>query len=363
MYKVLHIVGNRPHFIKLAPVSREIAKHSVLTQVIVHTGQHYDEMMSQHFIDELQIPKPNYNIGVGSSSPLLQFSKILAGLDSIISSEKPDLILVYGDTNSTAAGAIAAAKSNIILGHVESGLREHDKSIPEEVNKLLTDAVADLYFVPTQTGVDNLHKEGKTNGVYLTGDVGLDLVYQSKSNIVTAEAILEQYGLKKKDYVFMTSHRASNTSSKEAMFEIFEAANELGKKIFFPAHPRTTKTIQEFSMGGLLDNQNWIITGPIGFFETQALIKNAAYCLTDSGGVIKESYFHKTPAIIIDKQTEWIETVQEGWNHIAGASKTKIVTLANNLSIPSVHNNSLGDGQASKKIVDIILSHLKDNLA
>lgn len=363
MYKILHIVGNRPHFIKLAPVSREISNHELLSQVIVHTGQHYDQMMSQHFIDELQIPKPDYNLEVGSSSPLLQFSKILAGLDEIITKEKPSIILVYGDTNSTAAGAIAAAKSNITLGHVESGLREHDKSIPEEVNKLLTDSVADLYFVPTQTGIDNLKKEGKTKGVHLTGDVGLDLVCQSQKNIEAAESILDQYGLQKKDYIFMTTHRAANTSSKEAMHEIFSAANELGKKIFFPAHPRTTKAIQDFAMNGLLDNSNWIITGPIGFFETQALIKNASYCLTDSGGVIKESYFHKTPALIIDKQTEWMETIKEGWNHIVGASKTKIVTLAQNLSIPHIHHNSLGDGTASRKIVDIIVSYQTDKFA
>lgn len=363
MHKIVHIVGNRPHFIKLAPVSRAIRMQENLEELIVHTGQHYDQMMSAHFIEELQIPKPHYNLEVGSVSPLLQFSKILAGLDSIISKEKPDVILVYGDTNSTAAGAIAAAKNNILLGHVESGLREHDKSIPEEINKLLTDAVTDLYFVPTQTGIENLKREGKTTGVYLTGDVGLDLVYQSAEKINEAEKILEQYGLSKKDYIFMTSHRAANTSSKEAMQEIFEAANELGKKIFFPAHPRTSKTIQEFGMKGLFDNPNWIITGPIGFFETQALIKNASYCLTDSGGVIKEAYFHKTPALIIDKQTEWLETIDEGWNHIAGPSKSKIVTLANKLSIPSVHNNSLGDGKASNKIVEIIVSFLKDKNA
>lgn len=360
MHKVLHIVGNRPHFIKLAPVYRAFDKNDSFSQVIVHTGQHYDQMMSQHFIDELQIPKPHYNLEVGSVSPLLQFSKILAGLDGIINNEKPDIILVYGDTNSTAAGAIAAAKSNITLGHVESGLREHNKAIPEEINKLLTDAVTDLYFVPTQTGIDNLKQEGKTSGVYLTGDVGLDLVHQSENKISSAETILEQYGLMKKDYIFMTSHRAANTSSKDSMLEIFEAANELDKKIFFPAHPRTSKIIQEFGMKSIFDNSNWIITGPIGFFETQALIKNASFCLTDSGGVIKEAYFHKTPAIIIDKQTEWMETIVEGWNHIAGPSKTKIVTLAKNLSIPTTHRNSLGDGNASYKIVEIIESFLTD---
>jgi len=363
MTKILHIVGNRPHFIKLAPVSRAIKSKEGLEEVIVHTGQHYDQMMSGHFIDELELPKPHYNLEVGSEKPLIQMAKILSGLQEILSEENPDLILVYGDTNSTAAGAIAAAKSNIPLGHVESGLREHNKSVPEEINKLLTDAVTDLYFVPTQTGVDNLGREGKVDHVYLTGDVGLDLVFQSSEKIKTAEGILEQYGLEKNEYVFMTCHRAANTASTQSMTEIFSAANQLGKKIFFPAHPRTTKTIKEYSLNGMLEGKHWVITGPIGFFETQALIKNAAYCLTDSGGVIKESYFHKTPAIIIDKQTEWLETIDEGWNHIAGPSQAKIIEIAKNLQLPTEHNNSLGDGTASKQIVEIILSFLNQKNA
>ncbi len=362
MYKILHIVGNRPHFIKLAPVSRAIHLHDSFTEVIVHTGQHYDQMMSAHFINELSLPKPDYNLQVGSLSPLKQFSKILTGLEEIIEQELPDIILVYGDTNSTAAGAIAAAKSNITLAHVESGLREHNKSIPEEVNKLLTDAVTDLYFTPTQTGLENLLAEGKIKGVHLVGDVGLDLIYQSSEKIKNAEYILDQNGLQSKEYIFMTCHRASNTSSKEAMVEILTGASELGKKIFFPAHPRTIKTIEEFELQNFLAD-NWIISKPIGFFETQALIKNAEFCLTDSGGIIKEAYFHRTPAIIVDKQTEWVETINESWNHIAGPSKSKIVHLADNLSIPKKHNNSLGDGKASNKIVDIIFTYLKDKLA
>ena len=363
MHKILHIVGNRPHFIKLAPVSRAIHEHHQVKEVIVHTGQHYDQMMSGHFIEELNLPKPHYNLEVGSEKPLLQFAKILSSLQEVLEKENPDLILVYGDTNSTAAGAIAAAKSNIPLGHVESGLREHNKSVPEEINKLLTDAVTDLYFVPTQTGIDNLKQEGRTNQVYLTGDVGLDLVFQSEKKITKAEDILEQYGLSKGEYVFMTCHRAANTESTQSMTEIFTAANKLGKQIFFPAHPRTTKTIKKYSLNGLLDGKHWTITGPIGFFETQALIKNAAFCLTDSGGVIKESYFHKTPAIIIDKQTEWLETLEEGWNHIAGPSKKKILSIAENLQKPTIHNNSLGDGTAAKQIVEIIVTFLNQKNA
>lgn len=358
MNKILHIVGNRPHFIKLAPVSRAIGNKQKLEEVIVHTGQHYDQMMSGHFIEELELPRPHYNLEVGSQNPLVQFAKILTGLEGILAKEKPDIILVYGDTNSTAAGAIAAAKSNIPLGHVESGLREFNKSVPEEINKLITDAVTDLFFVPTRTGINNLKKEGKVNQVYLTGDVGLDLVFQSADKILAAEGILTKYGLAKDEYVFMTCHRAANTESSERMAEIFEAVNELGKKVFFPAHPRTTKVINKFSLNGLLDGPHWTITGPIGFFETQALIKNASFCLTDSGGVIKESYFHKTPAIIIDKQTEWLETLNEGWNHIAGPSKSKILEIASKIQSPKEHFNSLGNGTAAKQIIEIIVSFL-----
>ena len=363
MFKILHIVGNRPHFIKLAPVSRAISDVDTLDEVIVHTGQHYDQMMSGHFIQELALPKPHYNLEVGSEKPLVQFAKILTGLEEVFSKEKPDFVLVYGDTNSTAAGAIAAAKSNIPLGHVESGLREHNKSVPEEINKLLTDSVTDLFFVPTQTGMDNLKKEGKMDQVYLTGDVGLDLVFQSAEKIKNAEAILDQYGLDKGEYVFMTCHRAANPEHSDSLKEIFAAANELGKKVFFPAHPRTTKVIQEYSLRGMLEGDHWIITGPIGFFETQALIKNAAYCLTDSGGVIKESYFHQTPAIIIDKQTEWLETLDEGWSHLAGPSKSKILELAKGLNTPMTHSNSLGNGTAAKQIVEIIVTFLNQKMA
>lgn len=358
-HKILHIVGNRPHFIKLAPVSRAINACEKFDEVIVHTGQHYDTMMSDHFIKELQIPQPNYNLLVGSIPPLMQIGKILQEIDPIIKKENPEIILVYGDTNSTAAGAIAAAKNNIPLGHVESGLREHDKSIPEEINKLLTDAVTDLYFVPTQTGIDNLKDEGKTKGVYLTGDVGLDLLKQSETKIEKAKSILDQYGLIENEYIFMTCHRAANTAEKKNLKEIILAANEIGKKIFFAAHPRTTKAIQNFKLKELI-SKNWITTGPIGFFETQALIKSASFCLTDSGGVIKEAYFHKTPAIIIDKQTEWMETIHEGWNHIAGPNRNEIIKIARDISIPELHLNSLGDGHASEIIVDLILTFLKE---
>lgn len=357
-FKILHIVGNRPHLIKLAPVSRAIIDEPQLEQLVVHTGQHYDEMMSDHFIKQLGLPTPNYNLEIGSTGALRQIGTTLIKLEDIFKNENPDLILVYGDTNSTAAGAIAAAKSNIPLGHVESGLREFDKQIPEEINKLLTDAVADLFFVPTQTGISNLEKEGKGNHVYHTGDVGLDLVFQSQKEIELAESILDENNLVKQDYIFMTCHRANNTGSKDKLEAILEAANELNQKIFFPIHPRTVNAIQSFNLEHLISGENWIVHEPIGFFETQALIKNAHFCLTDSGGIIKESYFHETPAIIIDVQTEWLETIDEGWCHVTGPNKTKILEVAKIIKPGIKGKKSLGDGHASIKIVEIIVNFL-----
>ncbi len=357
-YKILHIVGNRPHLIKLAPVSRAIKKETQLKQLIVHTGQHYDEMMSDHFIKQLGLPTPSYNLEIGSSGALRQMGTTLIKLEDILKIEIPDLILVYGDTNSTAAGAIAAAKSNIPLGHVESGLREFDKQIPEEVNKLITDSVTDLFFVPTHTGIMNLKNEGKENHVFHTGDVGLDLVFQSEKEIQLAESILGQNNLEKNSYILMTCHRANNTASKDKLQAILEAANELNQKIFFPIHPRTANAIEAYNLGHLISNVNWIVHEPIGFFETQALIKNARFCLTDSGGIIKESYFHETPAIITDVQTEWLETIEEGWCHVAGPNKHKILELAKTIKPGIKGKKSLGDGRASNKIVEIIVNFL-----
>lgn len=358
MYKALHIIGNRPHFIKLAPVHNAIQKTGRIDQVIAHTGQHYDEMLSEHFIKELNIPAPNYNLGVGSKRPLVQMAEILQGLDAIIQEEIPDIILVYGDTNSTAAGAIAAAKSNIPLGHVESGLREYSKEIPEEINKLLTDSITDLYFCPTKTGENNLKAAGVTHGLHMVGDVGLDLIQLNKSKIDSAEEVLDKLEIKAREYIFMTCHRASNTNNVDNLKVILEAANKFDKSIVFPIHPRTKCVVQENNLRNLMIDEKWKVIRPLGFFETQALIRNAAFCYSDSGGIIKESYFHKTPCIITDKQTEWIETVEEGWCHVCGPNAIDILETVNNLVRPQTHYNSLGDGSASTQIAEIIVSYL-----
>jgi UDP-GlcNAc3NAcA epimerase len=348
-HKLISIVGARPQFIKLAAMHNAIAMDNDLKHVIVHSGQHYDFSMSGQFFDELDIPQPDYNLEIGSGHHIEQMAKCMTGLIDVFIKEKPDVVLVYGDTNTTAAAAICASKCNIALAHIEAGLREWDKTIPEEVNKLLTDAVSDLYFTPTETGRQNLIKEGKSQQVFVTGDISLDLLFHLDERALVNIPV--------EPYIFMTCHRASNTDNLEHLKEILLAAEQIQIKVIFGMHPRTRKAIN-------LITANWCpshvsIIEPPGFWQTQAYIKNATFVLTDSGGIIKEAYFHKVPAIIIDKQTEWIETVEEGWNVIAGPNAKRIQEVIQNWVRPEVHSNCLGDGKAGERIVVEIKKYLQ----
>jgi len=354
----LTLLGNRPHFIKAASVSKAIKKQASLEEIIVHSGQHYDDAMSGNFFKELELPMPKYNLEVGSKSPIEQMAEIMSKLQAIIDYEKPDLFIVYGDTNTTAAGAITAAKNNIKLAHIEAGLREFNKSVPEEINKLLTDSVTDFFFTPTQTGFDNLNNEGKTSNVYLSGDVGIDLIYQGKEKIESVEQILlPQLEVQKNKYIFMTCHRQANTNIKENLENILSAIAALDEKVVFTMHPRTKQAIAKHELGKYLIHDHITVLEPLKFWETQALIKNARLCITDSGGVIKETYFHKVPGIIIDIQSEWIETIDEGWNHLAGPNKEIILDLVASITKPDYHSDCLGDGSASERIVEVFFDY------
>jgi UDP-GlcNAc3NAcA epimerase len=353
VYKILSIVGARPNFVKAAPVSKALANEGCFDEVIVHTGQHYDYSLSEALFKELGMPAPKYNLKIGSGRQAWQLGEIISKLDGVIEKEKPDAVIVFGDTNSTAAGAIAAAKNNIPVAHVEAGLREFNKSIPEEANKMLTTAVADLYFCPTKTGVSNLENIGITENVHLVGDVGIDLVFNNLEKIIAIEQnVLRQYGLVPGRYFFVTCHRAANTEPQN-LAPILAALSELPFPVIFPIHPRTQEAIHRFGVP-----QPSGTVQPLGFFETQALIRNARMVITDSGGVIKEAYFHKTPGIIIDRQTEWVETVEEGWNHIAGPDRAKIQALVRCRKIPEKHTNCLGNGMASAQIASIVKHYL-----
>jgi UDP-GlcNAc3NAcA epimerase len=381
-FKLLTVVGARPQFIKAAPLSKIIAETDGLTEVMVHTGQHYDYALSQQFFDELNIAPPAYNLEVGSGRHVVQMAEIMRKFDAVLEIEKPDLVIVFGDTNSTAAAAIAAAKNHIPLAHIEAGLREFNKSTPEEINKMLTDSVTDLYFPPTKTGVKNLEKQGVFDNIFLTGDIGIDLILNNLEKINANSAIFERLEISYKpqatsrklldtnndtsyfilhtsDYYFMTCHRAANTDNIDNFKQIMAAVAQLDAPVVFPIHPRTRASVEQNGLGDLLKIPNLKLIEPIGFWDTQTLIRHAKMVLTDSGGVIKEAYFHRVGCIILQNEIEWIEAVEEGWAHLSGNQTERILTDIRQFKTPSVYSGFLGDGHAAKRIIEAILTFLR----
>ena len=314
--KIVTIVGARPQFVKCAAVSREIRKDH--TEILVHTGQHYDPEMSDVFFDELQIPKPDYNLGIGSGPHGRQTGEILTAVEAVLEKEKPDLVIVYGDTNSTLAGALAAAKLHIPVAHVEAGLRSFDRTMPEEINRIVTDHVSDLLFCPTENSVNLLAKEGITKGVHLVGDVMADVLAFNRELAAKNSRVLESLVLEPGNYCVATIHRPSNTDSKEALSAIIRAFGQAKVPVVFPVHPRTRKYLDEY---GLLDRmpKNILLTEPLGYLDMIRLMGSAKKILTDSGGVQKEAYMLGVPCITLRENTEWVETVHDGWNVLVGA--------------------------------------------
>ena len=358
--KVLSIVGARPQFIKAGIVSRKLRSKSI-KEVLLHTGQHYDFNMSDIFFKELNIPKPDYWLGIGSGTHGEQTGKMLVEIEKVLIKEKPDIVLVYGDTNSTLAGALAAVKLHIPVAHVEAGLRSYNRKMPEEVNRVLTDHISEILFAPTDAAVENLKKEGITNGVYKVGDVMFDIALEV-ANKVNEEEILAKYNLIHKGFVLVTIHRAENTT-KESFIKIWNALNRLanvGIKLFFPVHPRTRRVIEELYL--LPKSENLVLSEPVSYFEMVALEKSAKVIITDSGGVQKEGYFFKTPCVIPREETEWIELVDIGFNTLTGLDENKIyeVTLQlfyedPNLGVrKGVLPKFYGEGNASDKVVSIL---------
>ncbi len=350
--KIVTVVGARPQFIKAAPVSRalRLAGHH---EILLHTGQHYDHGMSRIFFEELGISEPDVNIGVGSGSHGRQTGQMLEKIEEVLIKERPDWVLVYGDTNSTLAGALAASKLHIKIAHVEAGLRSFNRAMPEEVNRVVTDHLSGLLFCPGQTAVDNLSREGIVRGVHIVGDVMADSLAYASERVNDSSGVLSRYELTKGRYLLATIHRPENTDHPGRLEGIMEALNALSETVLFPVHPRTLKVMKE--TGGVL-SRHVKLAEPMGYLDMVALEKSARMILTDSGGIQKEAYWLSVPCITLRDETEWVETVQTGWNILTGADKEKIVHAVESFEQPSSHPLLYTDGHSASKRISILLS-------
>ncbi|MBM7661610.1 UDP-N-acetylglucosamine 2-epimerase [Bacillus mesophilus] len=356
MKKILTIVGARPQFIKVAPVSRVLRNE--FEEIIVNTGQHYDYNMSGVFFEELNIPKPNYDLGVGSGSHGAQTGAMLKEIEDVLFKEKPDAVLVYGDTNSTLAGAIAASKLHIPLFHIEAGLRSFNKKMPEEVNRILTDHVSSLLFAPTETAVENLKNEGVVEGVHNVGDVMFDAVLYNIT-IANNKYKIEDFQLESKQFVLATIHRAENTDDLVRLEAIFESLSKLEDTIVLPLHPRTKGKLDTLGISDKIkDAKNIKIIDPVSYLEMVFLESHSKFIITDSGGVQKEAYFAKVPCFTLRDQTEWVETVDIGWNRLVNPVTENLLDIVNDTQSVEYVEHLYGNGDASSKIVKVISDYL-----
>ncbi|OQA46720.1 MAG: UDP-2,3-diacetamido-2,3-dideoxy-D-glucuronate 2-epimerase [Chloroflexi bacterium ADurb.Bin325] len=355
--KIVTIVGARPQFIKAAPVSRVLRRQH--REVLVHTGQHYDRAMSDVFFAELAIPRPDYELGIGSGSHGQQTGQMLMRIEEVLQAEQPDWALVYGDTNSTLAGALAAAKLGIRVAHVEAGLRSFNRSMPEEHNRVLTDHCADLLLCPTQTAVDLLAAEGVTRGVHLVGDVMYDAARQFAEVAAARSTILADLGLSSGGYALATLHRPYNTDDPARLRVVLAALNRLGLPVIFPVHPRTRARLAELGGADCAAAADGAAAGlrcvdPVGYMDMLALEQNARLILTDSGGVQKEAYFFAVPCVTLRPETEWVETVQAGWNRLAWGDAELVLAAARGPWPDGAPPPVFGDGYAAERIAALL---------
>ncbi|MBK7104710.1 MAG: UDP-N-acetylglucosamine 2-epimerase (non-hydrolyzing) [Ignavibacteriae bacterium] len=344
--KIIEIIGARPQFIKAAVVSKQLRKFPEIKDLILHTGQHYDENMSKVFFDELQIPKPDYNLNVGSGNHGKQTALMLEGIEKILIDENPDWVIVYGDTNSTIAGSLAASKLHIKVAHVEAGLRSFNRLMPEEINRITTDHISDILFAPTQNAMSLLEKEGLKERSFFSGDVMFDsvLFYQ---NLAEEKFFLNQI-TDLNEFYLATIHRQENTDDTNRLQNIFTAFSNLDFPVLLPLHPRTQKYLPQIKF-----SENVKIINPVSYLEMLILLKNCKKVLTDSGGLQKEAYFLQKQCITLREETEWIETLENNWNFIVGPDVTKIINSAK-LSPTSEQKKYFGDGNAGELIANYL---------
>lgn len=349
--KIVSVVGARPEFIQATPISRALRENH--REVLVHTGQHYDYLMSQAFFDELGIPAPDYNLEVGSGSHGRQTAEILVRLEEVLLKEQPDLVIVRGDTNSTLAGALAASKLHIPTAHIEAGERSFDRRMPEEINRLVSDCVADLHFCASRAAAQRLAAEGITNSVYWVGDVMLDAMLQNRPIARRKSDVLARLDLEPGEYALVTIHRAANTDDPVRLLQIVETLNSAPETIVFPAHPRTRKALTQLAARFAPHIR---LIEPVSYFDMMTLEENARLIATDSGGVQREAYFLGIPCLTLREETEWIETVEVGWNRLVGTDPERVIDVWFSFAPPAERPPIFGDGMAAQRIAQILES-------
>ena len=354
--KVLSLVGNRPQFVKAAPLSRALRERA--EEVLVHSGQHYDPALADLFFDELAIPQPDHALGIGPGTPTAQIATILERLGPILEAEAPDMVLVYGDTTTTLAGAIAAAKAPLPLAHVEAGLRSFERMMPEEQNRVVTDHLSQLLFCPTESAVANLAAEGITAGVHLVGDVMYDacLAFAPAARSRPGPA---EHGLEPGGYLLVTVHRAAATDTPEALAALVDVLQALGEPAVFPVHPRTRAKLEA---AGLWDRVVAIpdlrVVPPVGYLDFTALLISARAVVTDSGGVQKEAYFQGVPCLTLREETEWVETVTGGFNRLVGLDPGRVAEGLTSIALPEERPAYYGDGHAAERMAEALVDVL-----
>ena len=353
--RIASVVGARPNFIKLAPV--HAAFKQVANHLIIHTGQHYDYELSEIFFKEFNIPEPDYNLNVGSSSPMVQIAAMIRGLEKIFTSSEFDWVIVYGDTNSTFAGALAAMRTGIKVAHVEAGLRSFDRRMPEEINRLLTDQLSDYLFAPTNTAIKNLDREHVSGEVIYSGDVNVEILNEAL-RLSKNSSILKDLDLEPKTYTLFTMHRAENTLFEDSLVSVLRAFEILSEvQIVFPIHPRTKNILQQKQLLTRLEKCNNVrLIEPLGYLDFVKLMQNACKIITDSGGAQKESYLLHVPCITIRENTEWEETVKVGWNILTGTNTDRVVNAVRSWQPTTSIEPIFGNGDSSKIILHSIIN-------
>lgn len=346
--KIISVVGARPQFIKLAPLHKEFLKHFEIEHLICHTGQHYNNEMSDVFFRELGLPKSDFNLEIGSGNHGEQTGKMLSKIEHVLLNEKPDMVIIFGDTNSTLAGSLVAAKLGIRTIHIEAGLRSYNRKMPEEINRIISDHIGNYLFAPTQTAVDNLLSEGLSDNVYLSGDIMADVLFD---NLKRTENVVNKYI---EDYYILTLHRPCNVDDAENLIKILKLVDSSGVKTIFPVHPRTKVVLSNTN----INFKNIILTAPQGYLEFLALQNHCKKIITDSGGIQKEAYLLKKPCITLRGETEWVETISTGWNLLISKYDDMLPKQINDFEPEGEHPDIFGKDVA-KRMVDLAIRFME----